>query len=87
MLNKITDFFDEHETGAAIALSALLILLSLGLAFGLSCLWGWVFMLVWNNLLPLLWAEAPTIGFWLSFGIVFVVRLLFKSTVTVNNRN
>jgi len=87
MLNKIADFFDEHETGAAIALSALLILLSLGLAFGLSCLWGWVFMLVWNSLLPLLWAEAPAIGFWLSVGIVFVVRLLFKSTVTVNNRN
>jgi hypothetical protein len=87
MLNKIADFFDEHETGVAIALSILLVLLSLGLGLGLSCLWGWVFMLVWNNLLPLLWAEVPTIGFWLSVGIVFVVRLLFKTTVTVNNKN
>ena len=87
MLNKIANFFDEHETGTAIALSVLLILLSLGLAFGLSCLWGWVFMLVWNNLLPLLWAEAPTISFWLSFGIVFILRLLFKTTVTVTNKN
>lgn len=87
MLNKIADFFDEHETGVAIALSILLIILSLGIAFGITCFWGWVFMLVWNNLLPLLWAEAPIIGFWLAVGIVFVVRLLFKSTVTVNNKN
>ena len=87
MLNKIANFFDEYEVGTAIALSVLLILLSLGLAFGLSCLWGWVFMLVWNNLLPLLWAEAPTIGFWLSFGIVFILRSLFKTTVTVTNKN
>lgn len=86
MLNKIAIFFDEHETGVAVALTILLVLLSLGLAFGIACLWGWVFMLVWNNLLPLLWAEAPTIGFWLSVGIVFVVRLLFKTTVTVNNK-
>ena len=87
MKNKIANFFDEHETGIAVALSILLILLSLGIAFGMACLWGWIFMLVWNNLLPLLWTEAPTISFWLSVGIVFVVRLLFKTTVTVNNKN
>ena len=87
MLNKIADFFDEYNAGAAIAFSILLILFSLGIAFGMACLWGLVFMLVWNNLLPLLWAEAPIIGFWLSVGITFVVRLLFKSTITVNNKN
>ena len=87
MTNKIANFFDEHSTGVAIALTILLILFSLGVAFGLACLGGWLFMLVWNNLLPLLWAEAPTIGFWLSVGIVYVVRLLFKTNVTVNNKN
>lgn len=87
MKNKIAYFFDEHETGVAVVLSILLILFSLGLAFGIACLWGWVFMLVWNNLLPLLWVKAPTIGFWLAVGIVFVVRLLFKTTVTVNNKD
>ena len=87
MLNKIADLFDEYEVGVAIILAILLILLSLGIAFGVSCLWGWVFMLVWNNLLPLLWAEAPTIGFWLATGIVFIVRLLFKTTVTVSTKN
>jgi hypothetical protein len=87
MKNKIADLFDEYSTGVAIALSILIILLSLGLAFGMLCFWGWIFMLVWNSLLPLLWAEAPTIGFWLSVGIVFVVRLLFKSTVTVNSKD
>ena len=87
MLNKLADLFDEHETGVAIILAILLILLSLGIAFGVSCFWGWVFMLVWNNLLPLLWAEAPTIGFWLATGIVFIVRLLFKTSVTVTHKN
>ena len=87
MLNKIAEFFDEHDIGVAIALSILFIILSLGVAFGMICLWGWVFMLVWNSLLPILWAEAPTIGFWLSGGIVYIVRVLFKATVTVNNKN
>ena len=87
MLNKIAEFFDEHDIGVAIALSILFIILSLGVAFGMICLWGWVFMLVWNSLLPILWAEAPTIGFWLSVGIVYIVRVLFKATVTVNNKN
>lgn len=81
MLNKIAKFFDEHDTGVAIALSILFIILSLGVAFGMICLWGWVFMLVWNSLLPILWAEAPAIGFWLSVGIVYIVRVLFKATV------
>lgn len=48
------------------------------LALGLECLYGLVFMLVWNNLLPLLWASAPSIGFWLATGIVFVVRVLIS---------
>ena len=87
MLNKIADFFDEHDTGVAIALSILLVILSLGFAFGIVCFLGWIFMLVWNSLLPLLWTEAPTISFWLSVGIVFVIRMLVKATVTVNNRN
>ena len=85
MKNKIANFFEEHETGVAVILSVLLILFSLGFAFGMACLWGWVFMLVWNNLLPLLWSNAPTIGFWLSVGVVYVVRLLFKTTVTVSH--
>lgn len=87
MLNKIAEFFDEHDIGVAIALSILFIILSLGVAFGMICLWGWVFMLVWNSLLPILWTEAPAIGFWLSVGIVYIVRVLFKATVTVNNKN
>ena len=85
MKNKITNFFEEYETGIAVIASLLFILSYLGIAFGMACLWGWAFMLVWNNLLPLLWSNAPTIGFWLSVGVVYVVRLLFKTSVTVNH--
>ena len=85
MTNKIAELFDEYQTGVALLLSILIILLSLGLALGVYCFWGWIFMLVWNNLLPLLWTKAPTIGFWLATGIVFVIRLLFNHSVTVHN--
>ena len=51
------------------------------LALALECLYGLVFMLIWNNLLPLLWASAPSIGFWLATGIVFIVRVLITPIV------
>lgn len=81
---KYCDWYDK-DYGGVIAI--LCIILGLAIPFGFACLWGWVFMAVWNNLLPLLWAEAPKIGFWLATGIVFVVRLLLKPVVNVNNKN
>lgn len=85
MKNKLAEIYADHSVGVAIALITLILLLSFGFAFGVACLWGWVFMLVWNNLLPLLWAEAPTIGFWLATGIVFVVRLLIKPVTHISH--
>lgn len=86
-MSKWEKLFEEHTVGVAVVIIVGTILLSLALAFGVACLWGWVFMMVWNNLLPLLWAEAPTVSFWLATGIVFVVRLLLKPVINVSNKN
>lgn len=86
-MTKWEELFEEHTVGVAVAIIVGTILLSLALAFGISCFWGWVFMVVWNNLLPLLWAEAPSIGFWLATGIVFVLRLILKPVTNISTKN
>lgn len=79
--------FEVHTGGVAIAIIVGTILFSLAFSFGISCLCGWVFSAVWNNLLPLLWAEAPTISFWLATGIIFVLRLLLSPVIRVSTKN
>lgn len=54
----------------------LALILSLALAFGLSCLEGWLVMLVWNAVVPLVWAGAPTLTFWVTMGILFLLNIL-----------
>lgn len=78
---------ENHTMGVAVALIVGTILLSLAFSFGFACLWGLVFMAVWNNLLPLLWAEAPTISFWLATGIMFVLRLILKPVTNISTKN
>lgn len=52
-------------------------LLSISISFGLSCLEGWITMLLWNAVMPLIWAGAPTLTFWVATGIMFLLNLLF----------
>lgn len=61
----------------------LALLLSLSLSFGLSCLEGWLVMLVWNAVVPLVWAGAPTLTFWVTMGIMFLLNILL-GTCRVN---
>lgn len=81
---KHYDWYDK-DYGEVIAI--LCIILGLAISFGFACLGGWIFMAVWNNLLPLLWAEAPTISFWLAIGIIFVLRLIFKPITNISTKN
>lgn len=86
-MTKWEKIFEDHTVGIAVAIIVGSVLLSLAFSFGIACLWGWVFMAVWNNLLPLLWAEAPTISFWLATGIMFVLKLILKPIVSVSAKN
>jgi uncharacterized membrane protein YkgB len=58
----------------------LCIALILGVAFGLLCFQGWIFMLLWNWLAVSLF-NAPALGYWVCVGIVltlnFLGRLIF----------
>ena len=86
-MNRFEDFFDNHPVGASVLVCTFTILLSLAISFGYACLFGWLFMLAWNNLLPLVWATAPAINFWLSVLIMFVLRLIFKPIVHTHTKN
>lgn len=63
-----------------------LIILVLALVFGGLCLEGWLVMLLWNAVLPLIWANAPTLTFWVAVGLVFLVDLLFGGCVKVSRK-
>ena len=57
--------------------------LVLGIVFGVFCLQGWIFMLLWNWLAVLLF-NASALGYWVCVGIVFALnflgRLIFGRT-------
>jgi hypothetical protein len=86
-MSKWERLFEEHTVGVAVVLMVGIILLSLAFSFGIACLWGWALMAVWNNLLPLLWAEAPAISFWLATGIMFVLRLILKPVTHISTKD
>ena len=57
--------------------------LVLGIVFGVFCLQGWIFMLLWNWLAVSLF-NASALGYWVCVGIVFALnflgRLIFGRT-------
>ena len=55
----------------------LVCLLCLGLVFGIYCLQGWIFLLLWNWLAVSL-LNAPALGYWVCVGIVFALNFLGK---------
>ena len=51
--------------------------LALGLVFGVYCLQGWIFMLLWNWL-AVIYLSAVTLPFWSCVGIVWALHFLGK---------
>ena len=47
---------------------------------------GWIVMLLWNWLMPMLFG-LKTITYIEGWGIAFLSGLLFKGTTTVNNKD
>ena len=65
----------------------LIVIVALALVFGGMCFEAWIFMLLWNWIVPIFWATAPHLGFWVSFGVMMLLNLIggfFKSRVSVN---
>ena len=79
MLNS----FDTERWGCGAWLLAVIIILAF--AFGCLCLEALLVMLLWNAVVPLLWATAPELGFWAAMGLMLLCNILFGSVVRVGS--
>lgn len=71
MKNKLVSVYES--CGCLVFL--LCCLLCLGLVFGIYCLQGWIFLLLWNWL-AVGYFSAPALGYWVCVGIVFALHFL-----------
>ena len=83
--NKFLNTMTKDEPGCGAYIIAIIILIAL--AFGLSCLYAWVGMLLWNWVMPIIWAGAPVMTFWPMWGLLELCGLLFKTHNFNSNNN
>ena len=70
--------FDKFDTeGWGCGAWILAIVLILALVFLLLCFEAWLVMLLWNAIIPLLWATAPELSFWAAMGLMLLCNSLF----------
>jgi hypothetical protein len=75
MRNSIDGIYETCGCLLGTIIIILCIALVLGIVFGVFCLQGWIFMLLWNWLAVLLF-NAPALGYWVCVGIVFALNFL-----------
>ena len=73
--NAVVSLYDS--CGCLLGTLVLLICVAvvIGIVFGIFCLEGWVFMLLWNWLAVALFGAVP-LGYWVCVGIVFALTFL-----------
>lgn len=71
------DSFDTKDWSCGAWILAIVLILAL--AFGLFCLEAWFVMLLWNAVIPPIWAMAPELGFWGAMGLKLLCNILFGS--------
>lgn len=76
MKNSFKKLTEDHGAGYAIAVYAIAIVLVLALLVGLFFLEAWVAMLLWNAILPTLFAFVGPITYWQMVGLQFLIALL-----------
>jgi hypothetical protein len=54
------------------------------IAFLISLLFAWPFMLLWNWLMPMIFG-LTTLTFWQAFGLMMLCELMFKSSSSTSN--
>lgn len=80
MGQKIKNLWNAAGGGALALLAVILVLaIALGLVFGIMALEAWILMLLWNAVITTLWVGAPSLTFWLAFGLILICNILFKS--------
>lgn len=51
-------------------------LVVVGVVVGISAFCAWIFMLLWNWIIPYLFGW-PNISFWMAWGIMLLISILF----------
>jgi hypothetical protein len=78
--------FEKNEEAGCLGV-ILMVILVFAIAFGLSRLYAWLGMLLWNWVMPMIWAGAPVMTFWPMWGLLELCGLLFKSHNTNTTPN
>ena len=78
--------FDKKDDIGCLGI-ILMVVFVLALAFGLSCLNAWIAMLLWNWVMPMIWAGAPVMTFWPMWGLVELCGILFRARNYSSNNN
>lgn len=85
MGNKVVNLYEECGCLLGTIALILIVVLALAIVFGVFCLEGWIFMLLWNWLAVELFG-ANILGYWVCVGIVFALsfvgRLVFGRSST-----
>ncbi len=55
----------------------LIIIIALAIAVAIGALEAWIVMLLWNYVLCAIFTSVPTLSFWLAWGLLILVNLLF----------
>ena len=80
MKEKIKNLWNAVGGGAlALFVVVLVLAIALGLVFGVMAFEAWILMLLWNAVIATLWTGAPSLTFWLAFGLILICNILFKS--------
>ena len=76
----------KEEIGCATLIVAVIFIIAI--AFGISCLYAWIGMMLWNWVMPMIWASAPVMTFWPMWGLYELCSILFKARVNIDtNQN
>lgn len=81
--DKLLNKKDDIGCGTYIVVIIILI----AIAFGISCLYAWFGMLLWNWVMPMIWASAPVMTFWPMWGLLQLCGLLFKTPNFNSNKS
>lgn len=76
MKNSFDKLKNEYGLGGTILIYVIAIAIILGLLVGLFFLEVWVAMLLWNAILPTLFAFVGPITYWQMAGLQFLIALL-----------
>lgn len=61
-------------------------ILGILIAIGLAALEGLVISVLWNWLAPMFWTNAPILGIWEAFGILFLLNLIGRALFGNKNK-